>query len=76
DVKNSGLPSAEIYSHGCLMLPDYSRFLRNKEFKECSDSYRILAQLMEQNKTAPLIFTLSWDTYIGAVIKKGASDKE
>ncbi len=76
DVRNSRLPAAEIYSHGCVMLPDYSRFLRNKESKECSDSYTILTELMDRNKKAALIFTLSWDTYIGTVIKKGASNKE
>lgn len=73
DIKASKLPSAEIYSHGCLMLPDYSRYLNNKEFTECSQSFEILRDLLNKNKTATLVYTLSWDTYAEVSTKKGTS---
>lgn len=76
EVKSSGLPSAEIYSHGCPLFPDYSRALGNKESDACTAGYKLLKQLMDGNENATLIYSLAWDKYKDIIIKKGESARE
>lgn len=63
--------AAALFDHGCLIFPNYSRYLNNQEDVSCSEEYDKLKDVMAKAPTAPLIFASSWDTYNGILIKKG-----
>lgn len=63
--------AAALFDHGCLIFPNYSRYLNNKEDTSCSEEYTKLKALMDKEPQAPLVFASSWDTYDGMLIKKG-----
>ncbi|HBP8875749.1 TPA: acyltransferase family protein [Escherichia coli] len=63
--------TAALFDHGCLIFPNYSRYLNNQEDVSCSEEYNKLKNVMAKAPTAPLIFASSWDTYNGILIKKG-----
>lgn len=62
---------AGLFDHGCLIFPNYSRYLANKEDISCSEEYEKLKSIMDKAPAAPLIFASAWDNYNGKLIKKG-----
>lgn len=76
EIQLSGLPAAEVYSHGCPLFPDYSRALGNKESDGCTYGYQLLKSLLDDNKNATLVYSLAWDNYKDIIIKKGGITKE
>ncbi|HFG1639959.1 TPA: SGNH hydrolase domain-containing protein, partial [Vibrio cholerae] len=69
DVRVAGL-----FDHGCLILPNYSRWLNNKEDQTCSEEYgKVKSELKGNNK--PLLLAHSWDSYQNKLVKKGSDEK-
>lgn len=71
-----GIATAALFDHACLVFPDYSVFIGNREDTGCSGEYRKLKDLMDSNKKASLILASKWDGYEGLLIKKGANSPE
>lgn len=71
---NYKMKVAGLFDHGCLIFPNYSRFLYNKEDISCSDEYRKLKKLLDSHLDATLVLASSWDTYDGLLIKKGENN--
>ncbi|HBP8874263.1 TPA: acyltransferase [Escherichia coli] len=71
-----GFKAAALFDHACLIFPDYSVFIGNKEDIGCSDEYSKLKLLMDSNINASVILASKWDGYEGLLIKKGASSPE
>lgn len=60
---------AGLFNHGCLILPNYSLYLGNKEDVSCSVEYDKLKPVLK-NTNKPLIMGHFWDTYRNFLIKK------
>lgn len=60
---------AGLFDHGCLIFPNYSRYLGNKEDVSCSVEYDKLKPVLK-NMNKPLIMGHSWGTYRNILIKK------
>lgn len=73
-LDNSKLKAAGLFDHGCLIFPNYSRFLYNQEDVSCSEEYSKLKKLLDSNLDATLVLASSWDTYDGLLIKKNESN--
>lgn len=67
-----GVKTAALFDFYCLMFPSYSVYVNNQEDVNCSGEHEKLQQIMNDNEVAPLIFASSWNSYDGALIKKGA----
>ncbi|MCE9886237.1 acyltransferase family protein [Obesumbacterium proteus] len=73
-LEDSGIKAVALFDHGCLILPNYSRYLNNAEDISCSVEYRKVKELMSENKNTPVIFASSWSTYDGILIRKGDTE--
>lgn len=73
-LDDKGVRVAGLFDHGCLILPNYSRFLNNKEDKSCSKEYGKLKVKLEGNNK-PLLLAYSWDGYQKILVDKGSDEK-
>ncbi|PAR27904.1 acyltransferase family protein, partial [Vibrio metoecus] len=73
-LEENGIRFAGLFDHGCLIMPNYSRFLNNKEDISCSGEYLKVRAELEKNKK-PLLIAYSWDSYQNNLIKKGGDQK-
>ena len=69
-LEENGYKVAGLFDHGCLIFPNYSRYLGNKEDVSCSVEYNKLKPVLN-NTNKPLIMGHSWDAYRNTLIKKG-----
>lgn len=72
-LKERGVRVAGLFDHGCPILPNYSRYLNNKEDKVCSKEYEKVKGKLENN-SKPLLLANSWGSYQKTLIKKGADE--
>jgi len=61
---------AGLFDHGCLILPNYSRFRENKEDFPCSAEYKKIKDELKGNGV-PLVLAAAWANYRNKLIKKG-----
>lgn len=62
-AQEKGLYFSALFDHGCLILPNFTRYLNGAEDQECSKEYaRLLAEL-ENNSSSPLVLAYYWDGY-------------
>lgn len=71
-IKDAGISVAALFDHGCLIVPNYSRFLSNQEDLSCSEEYEKFRGVLKGNKK-PVIIANSWDAYQGLLVKKGSN---
>ncbi len=69
-LEEDGVRFAGLFDHGCLILPNYSRWLNNKEDYVCSEEYQKLKSKLKGNDK-PLLLAHSWDAYQTILVKKG-----
>lgn len=69
----TGKKIAALYDHGCPILPNYSRYILNKEDETCSVEYAKIQYLMNKSKTSPVFIIHSWDGYQKEIIKRNSS---
>ncbi|WP_337911640.1 acyltransferase family protein [Vibrio cholerae] len=72
EIDENGYSVAALFDHGCLILPNYSRYINNMEDLNCSAEYDKVRSYMAKTK-APLIMAHSWDTYSKNLVRKGES---
>ena len=70
--KDRRLRFSTVFHHGCLILPNYTRYMDNKEDSSCSARYEELLAALDEDRTAPLIMAYSWDFYSANSGLKGA----
>lgn len=61
---------AGLFDHGCLIFPNITRYLKNREDENCSAEYDKLKSVLQGN-SIPLIIAHSWDGYGNVIIEKG-----
>lgn len=62
-----------LFDHGCIILPNYTRYSHGKEDLSCSaEYYKVKEQLKFNDK--PLIVAHSWDRYSLEFMRKGGSN--
>jgi peptidoglycan/LPS O-acetylase OafA/YrhL len=72
-LEKKGVRLIGLFHHGCLILPNYSRFSNNKEDETCSEEYlKVKNKIINNNK--PLLLSYSWDAYEKLLVKKGSND--
>lgn len=73
-LEEKGLKVAGLFDHGCLIFPNYSYYINNKEDLSCSLEYDKLNAVLSKNNK-PLVMAYSWDSYRMHLIRKGG-DKQ
>ncbi|MEZ8967909.1 acyltransferase family protein [Vibrio breoganii] len=70
-IDQSGIPTIALFDHGCLIFPNYSRWLNGQEDISCSDEFLKLKAALVSDQT-PLLIAHSWDSYTKILTQKGA----
>ena len=71
-IDDGKIKVAGLFDHGCLIFPNYGRFIFNREDLSCSEEYeKLKTELKKNNKS--LLLAYIWDGYKDKMIKKGGT---
>lgn len=68
------LSFAGLFDHGCLIVRDYTRYIRGAEDKVCSAEYEKLLAMTDGN-TSPIVLGYAWNVYSQAMGTKQPSGR-